>query len=273
MTHGVTLTAPETLLTTRALDFLAAGPANSQTLISHVCQLPGAPAAVAEHLALTLFAGQRRFVREGDGRWRLALPHETAPPALAAADAEQLDALTYAVVDVETTGGGARRGDRITEVAVVQVRNGVATTAVDTLVNPQRSIPPWVSRLTNISWDMVKHAPTFPEICDQVLGALDGRVFVAHNAGFDWKFVCMEVERATGRTLHGRRLCTVRLARKLLPQLRRRSLDHLALHYGIEITGRHRAGGDAVATAQAFLRLLGEARDRGCTGWPDLERL
>jgi len=72
-------------------------------------------------------------------------------------------------------------GDRITEVAVVEVRNGVATTLVDTLVNPQRGIPPWISGLTNISADMVRSAPVFAEICDQLLGALDGRVFVAHT--------------------------------------------------------------------------------------------
>jgi DNA polymerase-3 subunit epsilon len=69
---------------------------------------------------------------------------------------------------------------------------------------------------------------------------LGGHVFVAHNARFDWAFVSAEVERATGRTLDGPRLCTVKLARKLLPQLRRRSLDYVAMHYGVEIQSRHR---------------------------------
>jgi DNA polymerase-3 subunit epsilon len=72
---------------------------------------------------------------------------------------------------------------------------------------------------------MVRNAPIFAEICDQLLGVLDGRVFVAHNANFDWRFLSMEIERATRRTLSGRRLCTVRMARKLRPGLRRRSLD------------------------------------------------
>ena len=120
---------------------------------------------------------------------------------------------------------------------------------------------------------MVKDAPTFREICDQLLGALDGRIFVAHNATFDWRFVSREIQRTTGRVLEGRRLCTVRLARKLLPQLRRRSLDYVAMHYGVEIANRHRAGGDAEATARVFLRMLCDARDRGCESWHDLQRL
>ena len=263
---GLTVAARETLLTRRAVDYLAAGPSDARTLIAHDCQLPSMPAAVAEHKAIALFAGHRRFVREPDGRWGLA--RELTFPA-----ADALTGLTYAVVDVEATGGRVTGGDRITEVAVVEVKNGVATTVFDTLVNPERSIPPWISRLTNISWEMVKDAPIFAEICDQLLGVLDGRVFVAHNANFDWRFLSMEIERATRRTLAGRRLCTVRMVRKLIPGLRRRSLDHVSLHYGVEITRRHRAGGDAFATAQVFLRMMEDARRDGCESWHDLQRL
>jgi DNA polymerase III subunit epsilon len=263
---GVTVNARDTLLTERAYDYLAAGPVDARTLISHVCQLPTMPAAVAEHMAVALFAGHRRFVREPDGRWGLA--RELAFPST-----DALAGLTYAVVDVEATGGRVTGGDRVTEVAVVEVRNGVPRTVFDTLINPQRAIPPWVSRLTNISWEMVKDAPVFAEVCDQLLGVLDGRVFVAHNANFDWRFLSTEIERATGRTLAGRRLCTVRMARKVLPSLRRRSLDHVSLHYGIENRRRHRAGGDAFATAQVFIRMLAEARRQGCESWHDLQRL
>jgi DNA polymerase-3 subunit epsilon len=266
LSTGVTVEQRETLLTARAVDYLAAGAADARTLIAHVCQLPTMPPAVAEHMAAALFAGHRRFVREPDGRWNLV--REVAFPS-----ADSLAGLSYAVVDVEATGGRVFGGDRITEVAVVEVRDGVATTLFDTLINPQRPIPPWISRLTNISWDMVKVAPTFRDVCDQLLGVLDGRVFVAHNANFDWRFLSMEIDRATGRALAGRRLCTVRLARKVIPGLRRRSLDHVTMHYGVEIRQRHRAGGDAFATAQVFLRLLNEARQQGCESWQDLQRL
>lgn len=266
LTEGVTVEARETLLTRRAVDYLAAGPADARTLIAHVCQLPSMPPAVAEHMAIALFAGHRRFVREPDGRWGLQREVEFPTP-------DSLAGLSYAVVDVEATGGRTYGGDRITEVAVVEVKDGRATTVFETLINPQRAIPSWVSRLTNISWEMVKDAPAFADVCDQLLGVLDGRVFVAHNANFDWRFLCMEMERATGRMLTGRRLCTVRLTKKLLPGLRRRSLDYVSMHYGIEITRRHRAGGDAVATAQVFLRLMEDARREGCATWHDLQRL
>lgn len=266
---GITVAARETLLTLRAVDYLSSGPSDAPSLIAHVCQLPRMPAAVAEHMATALFAGHRRFVREPDGRWALVSKRETP----VAAPLDRLADLRYAVVDVEATGGGAYRGDRITEIAVVEVCNGMATTVFDTLVNPERAIPPWVSRLTNISWEMVKDAPTFREICDQLLGVLDGRVFVAHNANFDWRFLGKEIERVTGRRLQGRKLCTVKLARKLLPNLRRRSLDYVSMHYGVEITRRHRAGGDAYATAQVFVRMLQDVQRRGCTSWHDLQML
>ncbi|HEX4468172.1 MAG TPA: 3'-5' exonuclease [Gemmatimonadaceae bacterium] len=263
---GITVEARDTLLTLRAVDYLAAGPADAKTLISHVCQLPTMPVAVAEHMARALFAGHRRFVCEPDGRWGLARDLELS-------SSESLAGLSYAIVDVEATGSRLAGGDRITEIAVVEVKNGVAKTLVDTLVNPERAIPSWISGLTNISAQMVRHAPVFSEICDQLLGALDGRVFVAHNVNFDWRFLNVELERATGRTLAGRRLCTVKLVKKLLPQLRRRSLDYVAMHYDVEITRRHRAGGDAEATARVFLRLLDDARRDGCATWDDLQRL
>ena len=263
LSDGVTVEARETLLTRRAVDYLAAGPADARTLIAHVCQLPSMPPAVAEHMAIALFAGHRHVVREPDGRWGLVRDVEFPKR-------DALSGLSYAVVDVEATGG--RANDRITEIAVVEVKDGRATTVFETLINPERAIPSWVSRLTNISWEMVKDAPVFAEVCDQLLGVLDGRVFVAHNANFDWRFLSREIERATGRTIGGRRLCTVRLAKKLLPGLRRRSLDHVAMYYGVEITRRHRAGG-AAATAQVFLRLMEHVRREGCASWHDLQRL
>jgi len=271
MSAGLTLSSSDTLLTDRAASFLAAGPADVQSLISHVCQLPGAPLGVAEHMAAALFAGHKRFERDRDGRWRLreAAPVTQWPVARSA----QLHRESFVVVDVETTGTRAYRGDRVTEVAVVRVRDGVATTVFDSLINPERSIPPAIVAITNITWEMVKDAPRFGDVCDQLLGVLEGNVFVAHNATFDWRFLSAEIERVTRRRLEGRKLCTVRMARRLVPQLRRRNLDSIASFYGIEIHGRHRAGGDAVATAKVLLRLLDEARDRGCGTVDELDSL
>ena len=142
-----------------------------------------------------------------------------------------------------------------------------------TLVNPERPIPPFITQLTRITPAMTAKAPRFSDVAEDVRRVLSDCVFVAHNANFDWRFLRMEVERATGRRLDGRRLCTVKLARKLLPQLRRRSLDYVSMHYGVEIRRRHRAGGDALATAQVFVRMLQDARRRGCESWSDLQLL
>ena len=268
---GLTLGNADTLLTERAADFLAAGPADAQSLISHVCQLPGAPAMVAEHMATALFAGHARFARDASGRW--VLRDGDAAAAWPSAAMATLHDEPYVVVDVETTGSRPNGGDRVTEIAVVRVHRGVATPVFDTLVNPERAIPPAIVALTNITWEMVKDAPRFADVCDQLLGVLEGNVFVAHNASFDWRFLSAETERVTRRPLEGKRLCTVRMARRLVPQLSRRNLDALSAYYGIENGARHRAGGDAIATAQILLRLLDAARDRGCGTLDELETL
>lgn len=305
VTGGVELRPAERLLVSRARDYLAAGPADVVPLIAHVCQLPHPPRSVAEHMAMALLSASVEFARETDGRWRLAGSDDALEPApapeprggwgsldasgwaapragrepcasrhgAARAGSEMLADLPYVVVDVETTGGRAFGGDRITEIAAVVVERGEITQVYETLVNPQRSIPPMITAITNITWDMVKDAPTFREIVPSVAAALRGRVFVAHNATFDWRFVSSEIGRATGERLDGRRVCTVRLARRVLPTLSRRSLDHLARYYGVEITARHRAGGDAVATAKVLVRLLRDAADRGCATWAALEAL
>ena len=300
MTSGIRLRPAEMVLVSRARDFLAAGPSDAVDLIAHVCQLPGPPRSVAVHMAMALLAPWDEFAHDETGSWRLvgdavadlpstlplgpadcrALASESAPPARRSRPParrgvpdDKLSDLSYVVVDVETTGGRSYGSDRITEIAAVVVERGEISRVYETLVNPQRPIPPMVTALTRITWDMVKRAPTFRDIVSDVADALRGHVFVAHNAGFDWRFVTTEIARATGERLEGRRLCTVKMARRLVPQLSRRSLDHLSRFYGVENTARHRAGGDAVATAKVFLRLLKEARDRGCMTWHELEGL
>ena len=287
---GVRLRPAEQVLIARARDYLTAGPSDAVELIAHVCQLPGPPRFVADHMAMALLAPWEEFARQADGRWRLVAdvePFAEAPrspgadPAsltLAAHTArprkeDRLAELSYVVVDVETTGGRAYAGDRITEIAAIVVENGAITREFETLVNPQRPIPPMVTAITNITWNMVRTAPTFRDVAEDVASVLRGHVFVAHNASFDWRFVSSELTRATGGRLDGRRLCTVKLARKVLPHLPRRSLDHLARFYGVEITSRHRAGGDARATARVLIRLLRDVQGHGCHTWPELEAL
>ena len=185
-----------------------------------------------------------------------------------------LGSLGYAVVDVETTGTRLHGGDRIMEIAVVHVDPGIATTAAEFLVDPQRSVSRYVQRLTGITWDVLHEAPTFGDIAERIHQAVAGRVFVAHNVRFDWRFLSMELRRATGRGLHVRRLCTLRFARRLLTYLPRRNLDALAWHYEVPIVGRrHRAGPDARATAEVLIRLLRDARRQDVDTWEQLQTL
>jgi DNA polymerase-3 subunit epsilon len=260
----------DSVLIARARAALADGPLDATTLLGHVLALPGAPPRVASRLARALLGSYPEFVCDAADCWTMQAP----PRGAAVIEASALRALRYAVVDVETTGSSARLGDRITEIAIVPVDDGVVGEPFVALVNPERPIPPAIIALTRITQEMVRAAPRFPEVAEAVSHHLADRVFVAHNATFDWRFVCSEMDRARGVQLRGEQLCTVRLTRALLPQLRRRNLDALARYFGIEIIERHRAGGDAFATAQAFCRLLGLAADHGFGTWSALaERL
>lgn len=181
--------------------------------------------------------------------------------------------LDFAVVDVETTGGSFDRGHRITEIAVLRLQgDGMLVDEYRTLINPQRAIPPFISRLTRITWEMVCGAPVFADVAAQVARTIRGAVFVAHNASFDWRFVAGEFDRA-GVPLTGSSLCTVRLARKMVPEIRSRSLDSLSCFFNIANEARHRAWGDAVATAEVFRRLLERLDAHDVTCWGELDEL
>jgi len=281
--EGVSTRLTDTVLTRRACELLGNGPADAVALIEHVCQLPGAPRVVAEQMAFALFAGRPEFTRDAAGQWALAPRGVTMASAHAATRAiladvppprrEALGDVSYVVVDTETTGMRAWHGDRVTEIAAVVVRNGVICERFETLVNPERPIPRMITALTHIDASMVRNAPVFADVCDELLRVLEGHVFVAHNVEFDWRFLSAELVRARGRRLVGRKLCTVRLARRVLPYLRSRRLDSLARYYDIRIVDRHRAGGDAHATAHVLLRLLEAARALDCRHWDDLEQL
>jgi DNA polymerase-3 subunit epsilon len=182
-----------------------------------------------------------------------------------------LHELEYAVVDVETTGTAAGRSDRVTEIAAVVLRGTRIAGELATLVNPGRGIPPAIVRLTGITNAMVARAPSFGEVAADFGEVLHGRVFVAHNAAFDWAFVRDELARAAVEVPEVPRLCTVRIARRVLAHLPRRNLDAVAAHYGERFDARHRALGDARVTARVFSRMLDELGARGVHTWRDLD--
>jgi len=243
---------------------MESGPLDADTLARGVLGLSNVPRAVAERLAVALLAADPRVRQHEDGRWGLVAEALGSP---------LVEECAFAVVDVETTGMRATGPDRVTDVAVVVVQGSRREIVFQSLVNPGVPIPPRIAGLTGITDAMVRDAPRFEAVADQVLAALAGRVFVAHNARFDWGFLTAEIGRARALTLSGPRLCTVRLARRLLPQLESRSLDSLSMFFGLDNPARHRAAGDALVTADLLGRLLLLARDRGARTLADLEAL
>ncbi len=276
-------------LSARAADRLQSGPLDAVTLMCDVCQIDRLSEDAAQRMAMALLGTRDEFVRLPAGLWALRSLRQSPMPSssaqlqasVAGAGAEHyahnanvgessFDQISFAVVDVETTGAIASRGDRITEIAIACVERGKITSVYEQLVNPERVIPPFIASLTGITQDMVRDMPLFGDIAIDVADKLAGKVFTAHNVKFDWRFVSSEIERASGNVLSGPRLCTVKLARVLLPDLPRRSLDHVTRYFGVSIGSRHRAGGDALATAEVLLRLLRVAEDQGIYSWEAL---
>jgi DNA polymerase-3 subunit epsilon len=190
---------------------------------------------------------------------------------------ESLDHARFAVVDVETTGVRALNGGRILEVAVAILEGGTIHLAFEALLDPGTPIPPWVARLTGITDGLVAGRPRFEDVAAGLGQALDAGVFVAHNARFDWRFLQAECAAAgvppPPPPPGGKPLCTVRLTRRLVPELRHRGLDQVAAFFGVDNPARHRAFGDALATAHILRALLGRARQRGVETLEDLALL
>lgn len=254
---------PGGTLTDRAISRLARESIDSMTLARDILGMASVSPVIAHRLAAALLGSDPRVARLADGTWSLVAP---AGPA-------RLTDCVFAVVDVETTGSRPANGDRITEIAIVIVKGGSCEPVYETVVNPERSIPREVTVLTGITQADVASRPRFDEIAEQVRRELTGRIFAAHNVSFDWRFVASEMRRGLSFDVAGPRVCTARLGRVLVSGLRSSSLDSLARYFGIEIQARHRAGGDALATAKLLVRLLQLAVERGAKTVDDLVRL
>jgi DNA polymerase-3 subunit epsilon len=166
-----------------------------------------------------------------------------------------IEGTDFVVVDVETTGMSPVE-DRITEIAMMRVRDGRIAEEFSTLVNPLMTIPAYITDLTGIDNIMVAEAPTAREVVPSMTEFLGDSVFTAHNASFDWSFVSSTARRERLLELANDRLCTVRLTRRILPFLPSRSLGPVARFLDITIPQRHRASGDAYATALILIRYL-----------------
>src|SRR3954466_7149838 len=156
----------------------------------------------------------------------------------------------FAIVDIETTGGYAS-GNSITEIAIAIHDGEQVVDYFETLINPEAPIPSYIQALTGITNAMISQAPLFEEVAPKIFGMLHDKVFVAHNVNFDYSFVKHQLGQQ-GFDLDCKKLCTVRLARKVLPGHPSYSLGNLCRCLQIEIEQRHRAGGDALATVRLF---------------------
>jgi DNA polymerase III subunit epsilon len=151
--------------------------------------------------------------------------------------------------------------DRITEIAIILFDGEVIIDKFQSLINPERSIPFEITRITGITNEMVARAPKFYEVAKQVVTMTDGAIFVAHNVRFDYGFIKQEFENL-GFTYTRKQLCTVVLSRKAFPGLRSYSLGNLIRHFGIEVENRHRAMDDTIATVDILSRILNKEEGR-----------
>jgi DNA polymerase III epsilon subunit family exonuclease len=224
------------------------GRARAAEVAATALELPG----LDDALAATVIS---ELVRDD---WRVRVIADSNVVELLCEDDERraLSETEFVVFDIETTGP-KMPPNRVMEIGAVRVRAGRIVAEFQTLVNPLAPIPPFIAGLTGISDQMVAAAPTFEEVAADWLGFADTAVLVAHNALFDVRFINHEVSNVfPGLRMMNTHLCTVALARQLLPDLKSFRLGALAEHFSIPYRTRHRAGDDALATARVLLRLL-----------------
>ncbi|MBT4446642.1 hypothetical protein HOA92_06760 [archaeon] len=162
---------------------------------------------------------------------------------------------TFTIIDIETTGL-SKYHDKITEIAAVRIQNGQIVEEFQSLVNPETSIPRFITKLTGIDNEMVKDAPNIQQVLPSFINFLKDDTFVAHNATFDFGFLEHNCLKHHNHKLENTKLCTRKLANRLFPQLPRKRLGDLCNHLEIHNSAAHRAMGDVKATVGVFHAML-----------------
>jgi DNA polymerase III epsilon subunit family exonuclease len=248
---------PDSALAEETIQLLrtSGGRARTTDVAEAVLELPGLDPLTATALVSELFSGD----------WRVRVSEDLHEAEVLCEDDETraLHETDFVVFDIETTGPKMPLS-RVMEIGAVRVRGGRIVNEYQTLVNPLMPIPPFIVGLTGINDDMVASAPTFDEVAADWLSFADTSVLVAHNAIFDVRFINHEITNVfPGRRMMNSHICTVSLARRLLPDLKSFRLVALAEHFEVPHRKRHRAGEDARATARVFLRLLEHLHENG----------
>ncbi|MCB1023935.1 MAG: 3'-5' exoribonuclease [Acidobacteria bacterium] len=194
---------------------------------------------------------------------RLALNEDIVELVEYGYDNRNLDETDYVVFDLETTGAKTPPC-RITEIGAYRISGRKIVGEYQTLINPETPIPEFIVGLTKITDEMVKTAPKFAEVAADFMEFVGDAVLVAHNAPFDMRFLNHEIGRIhLNYRVANPCLCTVRLARKLVPEVDNHRLNTVANYYSIDLTNHHRASADALATAKIFINLLGKLEEKG----------
>lgn len=229
------------------------GRASVVEVVDMVMKISRPPVDFAKSLVSDLVENDPRLQLNEDTLELIALNH----------DARQLFETNFVVFDLETTGAKTPPC-RITEIGAYRVRGGKIVAEFETLVNPETAIPPFISDLTGITNSMVRGAPKFREVVADFLDFIGDAVLVAHNSHFDMRFLNHEIGRIhENYRVANPSLCTVQLSRKLLPHIENHRLHTVAEYYSINIENRHRAAGDAHATAKVFVNLLSHLENLG----------
>ncbi len=223
--------------------FLASRPAGADAgeLVALLLSGAGSDPELGARLVRTMLDADPNFVFDaGTGLWSLRRNQ-----ALRVA----LDEARFTVVDLETTGGRAGPGT-IIEIGAYRMHGRRIMESFQTLVRPYGPIPRFITGLTSISNEMVREAPPIEEVLPSFRDFIGDSVMVAHNAAFDYSFLDFEFRRLFGLGLENPVLCTLKMARRFLPSLKRKRLDALAEHFGLSLEGRHRGLGDARMAAE-----------------------
>ncbi len=255
----------ESLLISETVTLLRSfgGTASAVSVVDFVMKIRRPDREIARMLVADLIRDDPRLTLNGDMLELVESDHES----------RELMHTDFVVFDLETTGSKAPPC-RVTEIGAWRVKEGKVLDTFQTLVDPGIPIPPFITALTGISDEMVALAPRFSEVAAEFLEFIGDSVLVAHNSGFDMRFLNHEIALAFGKyRLRNPCLCTVQLSRRLLPNILNHKLKTVAAHYDIDLVNHHRAGADAFATAHIFVNLLEILRENGVNDLATLRRI
>jgi DNA polymerase-3 subunit alpha (Gram-positive type) len=191
---------------------------------------------------------------------------------LSRARGERIDQLDYVIFDIETTGLDPAKNE-ITEIGALKIKGAELENVFSHLIRPGHPIPKEITRLTGIDDELVKDSPAVSEVIPKFIEFIGDSALVAHNAEFDFTFVKAQLQKLSLKEINNSVICTVKIARYLLPQLQNHKLHTVASHFGLRVQNRHRAIGDVELTFQIWVKFLSMLKEKGVMSKRDLDSL